>query len=59
MSSAPTLADRVERYAQASGRFLVCLICTQARDVGRSGFVGNAEAAAPYPCAGGSATILR
>ena len=45
----PPLADLVERYAKADGRFLVCPICMQARNVDASGFVANAEAGGTVP----------
>src|SRR2546421_12206852 len=38
----PPLADLVQRYEKAGGRFLVCPICMQARHVDPSGFAANA-----------------
>jgi hypothetical protein len=45
----PPLADLVERYAKADGRFLVCPICVQARNVDPSGFAANAEVGGTVP----------
>jgi predicted peroxiredoxin len=45
----PPLADLVDRYARAGGRFLVCPICMQARNVGPSGFLANAEPGGTAP----------
>jgi predicted peroxiredoxin len=55
----PPLADLVERYAKAGGRFLVCPICMKARNVDPSGFGANAEAGGTAPCGSGSATTQR
>ncbi len=45
----PPLADLVERYAKAGGRFLVCPICMKARNVDPSGFAANAEPGGTAP----------
>src|SRR5215510_5961335 len=45
----PPLADLLERYAKADGRFLVCPICMQARNVDPSEFVANAEVGGTAP----------
>jgi predicted peroxiredoxin len=45
----PPLADLVERYAKAGGRFLVCPICMQARKIDPAGFVDNAEPGGTVP----------
>src|SRR5258708_3694001 len=45
----PPLADLVQRYEKAGGRFLVCPICMQARNVDPSGFVTNAAAGGTAP----------
>ncbi|MDR2988577.1 MAG: DsrE family protein [Nocardiopsaceae bacterium] len=47
--SCPSLADLLERYDKAGGRFLVCPVCMQARNVDPSGFIGNAEAGGTAP----------
>ena len=39
----------VERYAKADGRFLVCPVCMQARNVDPSGFLANAQAGGTAP----------
>jgi predicted peroxiredoxin len=45
----PPLADLAGRYARAGGRFLVCPICMQARNVDPAGFVANAEPGGTAP----------
>src|SRR5258708_19973531 len=45
----PPLADLVQRYEKAGGRFLVCPICMQARNVDPSGFVPNPAPARTAP----------
>jgi len=45
----PPLGDLAERYAKADGRFLVCPICIQARNVDPSGFAANAEVGGTVP----------
>lgn len=45
----PPLADLVERYAKADGRFLVCPICMQARNIDPDGLLANAQAGGTAP----------
>ena len=45
----PPLTDLVGRYGKASGRFLVCPICAQARNVDATGFMDNAEVGGTAP----------
>ena len=45
----PPLADLLERYDKAGGRFLVCPVCMQARNVDPSGFLANAQAGGTVP----------
>lgn len=45
----PPLADLVQRYEKAGGRFLVCPICVKARNVDPAGFVSNAEVGGTVP----------
>jgi predicted peroxiredoxin len=45
----PPLADLAERYAKAGGRFLVCPVCMQSRNIDSSGFVAGAEAGGTVP----------
>ena len=39
----PPLADLVDRYAKAGGRYLVCPICFDARKLDKGDLVANAE----------------
>jgi predicted peroxiredoxin len=45
----PSLTDLVDRYGKAGGRFMVCPICMQARNVDSSGFMDNAEPGGTAP----------
>ena len=45
----PPLADLVERYARAGGRFLVCPICFDARQLDKDQLVANAELGGTVP----------
>ncbi len=45
----PPLADLFERYAQAGGRYLVCPICFNTKQLDESGLVSNAEIAGTVP----------
>ena len=45
----PPLADLVQRYEKAGGRFLVCPICMQARNVDPAGFLASAQAGGTAP----------
>lgn len=45
----PSLPDLVKRYEQAGGRFLVCPICFQARQLDDGQLVGNAEIGGTVP----------
>jgi predicted peroxiredoxin len=55
----PPLADLAERYDKADGRFLVCPICMQTRNVDPAGFVASAQPGAPHRCGNGSVTTQR
>ena len=39
----PALPDLLDRYARAGGRFLVCPICFQAKELDKGGLLANAE----------------
>ncbi len=39
----PALPDLLDRYARAGGRFLVCPICFQAKELDQGGLLANAE----------------
>ncbi len=45
----PPLADLFERYARAGGRYLVCPICFNTKQLDESGLVSNAELAGTVP----------
>lgn len=45
----PPLADLVARYEKAGGRYLVCPICMQARNVAPAGLVSNAAVGGTVP----------
>ena len=45
----PPLEDLVARYAQASGRFMACPICFDARHLDRANLVANAELGGTVP----------
>jgi predicted peroxiredoxin len=45
----PPLADLLSRYAEASGRLLVCPICFEARKLDKGNLVGNAEIGGTVP----------
>jgi predicted peroxiredoxin len=45
----PPLAELVERYARAGGRYLVCPICFDARKLDRGELVDNAELGGTVP----------
>jgi predicted peroxiredoxin len=45
----PPLADLLERYERAGGRFLVCPICFDARRLDKGHLLGNAELGGTVP----------
>ena len=45
----PPLADLLGRYEAAGGRFLVCPICFDARELDKNDLVGNAELGGTVP----------
>jgi predicted peroxiredoxin len=45
----PPLVDLVDRYEKAGGRFLVCPICFEARNLAKSHLVVNAEIGGTVP----------
>lgn len=45
----PPLADLVERYARAGGRYLVCPICFDSRKLASSQLLDNAELGGTIP----------
>lgn len=45
----PPLADLLSRYANAGGRFLVCPICLDAKQLDKGTLVGNAEIGGTVP----------
>ena len=45
----PPLADLLDRYAKAGGRFLVCPICFDARKLDKTQLVDNAELGGTVP----------
>ena len=45
----PPLADLLERYAKAGGRYLVCPICLQTRQVEAGSLIESAEAGGTVP----------
>lgn len=45
----PPLSDLFNRYAQAGGRYLVCPICFDAKQLDKSSLVSNAEIAGTIP----------
>jgi predicted peroxiredoxin len=45
----PPLPDLVARYEKAEGRFLVCPICFDARQLDKGNLVGNAEIGGTVP----------
>jgi predicted peroxiredoxin len=45
----PPLPDLVDRYARAGGRFLVCPICLDAKQVDKANLIGNAEVGGTVP----------
>jgi hypothetical protein len=45
----PPLADLVERYARAGGRYLVCPICFDARKLDRGQLIDKAELGGTVP----------
>lgn len=45
----PPLAELMQRYEKAGGRFLVCPICMKARNVDAANFVRNATAGGTVP----------
>jgi predicted peroxiredoxin len=55
----PPLADLMDRYEKAGGRFLVCPICFDARKIDKGNLLSNAAMGAPSQCGTGSATRLQ
>ncbi len=51
----PPLPALFERYQNAGGRFMVCPICFDAKQLDKSEIVGNAELAGTIRCRSGSA----
>lgn len=45
----PPLADLLERYEKAGGKFMVCPICFNARKLDKDNLLGNAEIAGTVP----------
>ncbi len=45
----PPLADLLERYATAGGRYLVCPICFEARALQQTTLLGNADLGGSVP----------
>jgi predicted peroxiredoxin len=45
----PPLADLLDRYGKAGGRFLVCPICFNARQLDKDALIGNAELGGTVP----------
>ena len=45
----PPLADLMNRYERAGGRFLVCPICFDARKLDKGGLISNAEMGGTVP----------
>ena len=45
----PPLADLLDRYEKAGGRYLVCPICFDARKLDKSTLLGNAEIGGTVP----------
>ncbi|WP_046469724.1 DsrE family protein [Allosalinactinospora lopnorensis] len=45
----PSLPDLLRRYEQAGGRFLVCPICFNARDLDKGRLITNAEIGGTVP----------
>jgi predicted peroxiredoxin len=45
----PPLPDLLDRYGKAGGRFLVCPICFNARQLDKDALVDNAELAGTVP----------
>ena len=45
----PSIEDLLARYAQASGRFMVCPICFNAKNLDHASLVSNAELGGTVP----------
>lgn len=45
----PSLPDLLRRYEEAGGRFLVCPVCFNARELDQDGLLGNAEIGGTVP----------
>ena len=45
----PSLADLIDRYDKAGGRFMVCPICFDARKLNKNDLLGNAELGGTVP----------